>query len=238
MFSARVNQVHAPDASTSGWWSSPCHVRHVASVGGYGFELRGLSPTAPGPFDLATADQERMIVRSQRRCFLVMQWKELLALTQWMPLGRFPSHLEQLSKYLFKIDACQYCLGMPHADKTLVVKPGGPFLSALLWSCGDGAALRSVDLQIEKDENLVSSPPVDLLPGCVGNTYHEILNCLKTIGCKGISEVAGYRIATDGLFVHRCITSEMAEYYFRGRETAKDEAPHAIMWRQLPVNNR
>lgn len=163
-----------------------------------------------------------------------MLWKELISIPKWTALGQLPFRSSHLGRNLYAIDTNQYCLVTPYANKTFVVKPGGPFVSALLWACGDGAALRAVAGEVEKDEKILVSVPSELLPAEAASSYHTILCGLKSKHWQGISEFAAYRISTDGAFIHRVIDSNLASYCFRSLEKYKDELPYAILWKLWP----
>ena len=163
-----------------------------------------------------------------------MDWNELKMLKKWLPISQLSIEVQQLGRNLLKLGENKYCLATPYADKTLEVKPGGPFLSALLWSCGDGASFRVISSEVEKDENTILVPPVELLPVSGATSYPSILHGLKSKTYKGISETASYRVTTDGAFIHRVIESEIAAYYFRSREMDNDQMPYAILWKLLP----
>lgn len=160
-----------------------------------------------------------------------MDWPELKKIPKWSPLSELAPDCRPIARNLFEIDAGQYCLVTPYADHSLEVRPGGPFVSALLWSSCAGSALRAVAGEIEKDEPSALAPPAELLPAREAIGYRSILRALQNEGYKGISETASYRIATDGAFIHRAIDSEIATYYFRGLEENNDEPPYAILWK-------
>ncbi len=151
-------------------------------------------------------------------------------LPEWGPMSQIICGSQEIAPDLHKIEDSQYFLTTPYNSPSLEPALGAPFVSALLWACSDGAALRAVSKEKEKDDNLVCPPPSELVPSTDSITYGQILSRLKFQGVRGILEWAAYRM-TDGDFIHRVIASEIADYYFRGLDDDDDEIPYAILWK-------
>lgn len=162
-----------------------------------------------------------------------MLWYDLLHLQKWCPLAQITYEYEVLDDNLCRFEDTKYFLRTPYTvrDGKITMVDGGPFLSALVWACGDGAVLRAVRQELEKDDGRVLTPPRELLPSDNVAGYGAILAGLRSNGAVGIIECASYRIATDGLFLHRTIMSNIADYHFRSREDRSDEVPYAIVWK-------
>lgn len=126
----------------------------------------------------------------------------------------------------YKISNSKYCLAdVPHGTV------GAAQLYSLFWASSDGAFRRAYFREIEKDDFFIGDPPIQLLPLAGSKTYDKILSGLKNNGARGIVEYASYRLATDGIFVHRAIECEFACYYFRSSSSALLELPYAILWK-------
>jgi hypothetical protein len=94
-----------------------------------------------------------------------------------------------------------------------------------------GAARRAILEDVESDvilKNAVPPDPVLLEPG--GTNYDRIVMCLAASGNPFV-ETADYRIARDGAFIHRCISSFGRDFYFRSKEKDPQERPYAIKYR-------
>lgn len=107
----------------------------------------------------------------------------------------------------------------------------GPFLSGFFCAPDDGAMMRVTAMNIEEDAGSILSLPVGLLPPEVFPKYGAILNWLRSMKPKVCHESASYRIALDGLFVHRTIETEKFTAYFRGAEDDDSEEPYAILYK-------
>ena len=154
-----------------------------------------------------------------------------MSVAKWSPLSALTFPFERLTDRLVQAGSEVFFLVTPYADLSLSPRDGGPFVSALLWACDCTAALRAIEMKIEADVGVQRSPPDEVLP-CAGMLrYNDILIGLRTIGAKGISESAAYRIASDGRFVHRTIDSNVATYHFRTRDDDRSESPYAVMWK-------
>lgn len=160
-----------------------------------------------------------------------MNWNELVSLEESISISILDMSLEELDESLFKISVTKYLIISPYRGNHLEQMEGGPFLTALLWACSDGAALRAYNMMIERDDMVTAMPPPILLPAEDANTYSAILTCLKERDLKAIIESATYRIVGDGSFVHRSIECELASYYFRSSAHDDQEEPYAILWK-------
>jgi hypothetical protein len=107
----------------------------------------------------------------------------------------------------------------------------GPFLSGVFWAPDDGAVKRVTDLNIEEDSGAILRPPAVFLPTDVIPEYASILNWVKKMEPKVCQESASYRIAANGLFVHRTIETEKYTFYFRGANDDDHEPPYAILYK-------
>ena len=152
-------------------------------------------------------------------------WNWLKALPKGTPLHSLGSSMLQLDADLYRIGIGQYCIGEPSEGN------GEPALVSLLWATSDGAARRVYLNEIESDDLKNALPPRELLPLSADCSYLQIAKFLKASGARGISESASYRIMTDGLFIHKSISSNIAVYYFRSPEIVDDEHPYAILWK-------
>lgn len=163
-----------------------------------------------------------------------MLWSSLVKLKKWCPLAQIPYCYGSLGEGLCKLEETKYFLWTPfvHSDNEKLKGRRGHFLSALVWACSDGAALRAIMQEKEKDEEIVLPPPPELLPHARANSYGAILSGLTAVGATGIAESAQYRW-TDGSFLQRSISSSLADYHFRSREHKANEIPYAILWRMI-----
>jgi hypothetical protein len=101
----------------------------------------------------------------------------------------------------------------------------------IMWAPNDGAAKRAHLMRIEEDVNQIpAEAPSELLPVVSGKTYGEIVQELKGRNERFL-EHASYRIASDGAFVHRAISTERIEILFRSVEDEDSELPYAITYR-------
>jgi hypothetical protein len=160
-----------------------------------------------------------------------IDWNELVSLEEWISISRLDISFEELDESLLKISMNKYFVTSPFRGNCLEEMEGGPFLTALLWACSDGAALRAYNMMIERDDMVTAMPPPILLPAEDANTYSAILICLKKKNLKSVIESATYRIISDGSFVHRSIECDLASYYFRSSEHDDQEEPYAILWK-------
>jgi hypothetical protein len=159
-----------------------------------------------------------------------MDWSEVIRIPKWTPISKLDCDLMILDDYFYKLAENQYCLSAPYNSMSLVEAPGGPFLTSFLWACSEGAARRVYLNNIESDDKVEISPPVEILPYPDSNTYGGILKGLEKIGSKSVMEHAAYRIMSDGAFIHRIIESEIAAYFFRSPKYDDREVPYAIQW--------
>jgi hypothetical protein len=159
-----------------------------------------------------------------------MKWSELLKIPKWTPIDKSGLDLSEIEEDFYKISENQYCLSASYSSMSLEETPGGPFITAFLWACSEGAAKRAYLNEIESDDQVNISPPSDILPSPDKKTYKEILKGLKELGCKSVMEHSGYRIVSDGAFIHRVIESEIAAFFFRKPEHNASEIPYAIQW--------
>ncbi len=158
-----------------------------------------------------------------------MEWIEFIRIREWSPLASLNIDMEIIIEGRYKISDNQYLLSSP-CNKDFIDAANGPFVTALVWACSEGAFRRVYLAEIEKDDGNIVSPPDEILPEAGKYTYRKIHEGLVKLNCKGILETASYRIATDGAFLNRSIESEIASYHFRGREYDDEEEPFVITW--------
>jgi hypothetical protein len=164
-----------------------------------------------------------------------MEWSELIKIPKWTSIHKLGLDLTKIEDDFYKLSENQYCLSAPYDSMSLEEAPGGPFITSFLWACSEGAAKRVYLNEIESDDKVNVSPPHEILPSPEKKTYKEILNGLKELRCKSVMEHAGYRIVSDGAFIHRVIESEIASYFFRKSEHDSSEVPYAIQWNLVQV---
>lgn len=107
----------------------------------------------------------------------------------------------------------------------------GPFLSGIFFAPDDGTILRATARNVEADTGSKLIFPAGLLPNDVKHDYTSILMWLKSMKPKVCQEVGVYRIASDGLFIHRMIETEKFTFYFRGREDNRSENPYGVLYK-------
>lgn len=164
-----------------------------------------------------------------------MKWSELINIPKWTSISKLGVDLTEIEEDFYQISNNQYCLSAPYSSMSLEVAPGGPFITAFLWACSEGAAKRVYLNEIEGDDTVNLSPPPEILPHPDQQTYKDIVNGLKALRCKSVLEHASYRIVSDGAFIHRVIESEIASYFFRKPEYDDSEVPYAIQWNLVQV---
>ncbi|WP_027908313.1 hypothetical protein [Pseudomonas sp. URMO17WK12:I4] len=104
-------------------------------------------------------------------------------------------------------------------------------LLSLYWACSEPAFRRAYYRDIEHDDMTVCQPPPELLPAGAGAAYDQIKKTISSLGTDKLMEYASYRIMYDGAFVHKCLESSSAIYYFRLQDIFDDELPYAILWK-------
>jgi hypothetical protein len=157
-----------------------------------------------------------------------MTLHKLLNTKCWSPINELGLKINPISDRFGKIseNLFVYNSRLDYSKKREISE--GPFISAFLWACDESAAMRIYNHCFEDDKNIQIEPPIELLPKNSGPTYKEILKNIKHVG---IMESASYRIATDGAYIYKSISSKYACYYFRNRKTDNNEIPFAIQWR-------
>lgn len=103
-----------------------------------------------------------------------------------------------------------------------------PFVTGVLFVPGDDAAKRVSVMSIEDDTGAPLPIFPGILPGAVSPEYGSILSELNRIQSKVIQETAAYRIAVDGIFVHRTIETKNYIFYFRGCAFNDRESSYAV----------
>ena len=163
-----------------------------------------------------------------------MEIKKLINLPLGIPFSkvvREPSAGAFLSSWIYRIDDGIYLSVSPFRPGSLEEDPSGPFVYGIVLAASDGAVRRAWSMEIELDDGKALDVPAEFLPsgGAVKATYGEILRGLKNDKSKACFETASYRIATDGLFIHRKIETERFAFFFRKPEHDDTEPPYAII---------
>jgi hypothetical protein len=115
-------------------------------------------------------------------------------------------------------------------NKDFSLSKEGARVSTILWAASAGAARRATVMQIEEDDGAALMPPCEFLIAPEADTWASILDVAKYKNIF-IMESASYRIATDGLFVHKQIDTKPFIYFFRSPEVEGNERPYAIQIR-------
>ena len=136
-----------------------------------------------------------------------------------------------LTPEIYKVDDGVYLTVSSWRPDILEDDPSGPFVGSVILAASDGAIRRALLREIESDDGKALDVPAEFLPsgGAVEATYGEILRGLKNDKSKACFETASYRIATDGLFIHRKIETERFAFFFRKPEHDDTEPPYAII---------
>ena len=159
-----------------------------------------------------------------------LAWADLKFLRRWTPLSQVTTDAVSLGDDLFKVGRGKFLICVPY-NRDLEEQGGNRFVTTLVWAGTDGAARRAVLMQIEADQSSKERPPADLLPPGQPVTYGEIVWELKKGHLGEYEETASYRIASDGAFVHRHITTAAFSFHFRKREPDDSEPCYAIEYR-------
>jgi len=157
-------------------------------------------------------------------------WSELLLIPVWTPLGSIGVRTERLSENVARIADGRYFVVV---DSDLAGNDeDAPYVTMVAWAESDGAILRVLDANLEADveQAVAEVPPPELLPEPGALDYRAILSSLKRKG-EPVMESGQYRIATDGIFLHKVLRANRAAYYFRSAEELPDEKPFAITHR-------
>lgn len=165
-------------------------------------------------------------------CQTTMDLQDILAIEKWASLESTICGIDAHAfegRSLYRVGSTLFlCLskvriGGPRVDEV------GPFVTGVLWAPDLSAARRAMDLAIEEDLGMQAGPPIEMLPPGSAPEYLEILAGLKKLGAKVCQETASYRIAVDGIFVHRSIETERYKFYFRSHTDERHEQPFAIL---------
>lgn len=159
-----------------------------------------------------------------------MEINDLISLKKLTPLSAAVGKIEPvafLGKSLYRLGGGIYF----YLTKFGGSNSEGPFLSGLFCAPDDGAMMRVTAMDIDEDSGSILTPPSGFLPPEVAPQYGTILNWLKSMRPKVCQESASYRIASDGLFVHRTIETEKYTVYFRGANDDDHERPYAILYK-------
>ncbi len=157
-------------------------------------------------------------------------WKDLLRIRVWTPLAAVSIETTKLSENVRKIEDGKY-LVVVESDLAGNAN-GGPYVTMVAWAGTDGAVLRAIDGALEADveQRANVKPPDELIPAAEASEYVSISASLKKRG-ESVLESGEYRIASDGIFLHKVVRSTNATYYFRSPEMIDGEIPFAITHR-------
>jgi hypothetical protein len=141
--------------------------------------------------------------------------------------------VEHLGGTLFRLSPTQFLICPPY-NEHFERRPETPgFVAAVLWAPYEGAARRAVLMDVEADTPeqrplAEPPPPTELLPRGAAATYGSIISELRTARQGKFLESATFRVATDGVFVHRNISAAPYTFFFRNRKDADDDRCYAI----------
>lgn len=133
-----------------------------------------------------------------------MEWSELIKIPKWASVSDVGLDLIEIEEDFYKITENQYCFSVPYNSVSLEEAPSGPFITAFLWACSEGAAKRMYLNEIESDDGVSVLPPPEILPSPDKKSYREILERLKGLGCKAVMEHAGFE-----LFLMELLSTEL-----------------------------
>jgi len=159
-------------------------------------------------------------------------WADLKSLPKWTNLSGVATSALTIGGDLFKIGRGKYLICVPY-NRDLEEQRGDRFVTSLVWAATDGAAKRAVLMQIEADQISSERPPAELLLPGQPVRYGEIIRALQNGNFGEYEEAASYRIASDGAFVHRHITTTSFSFRFRKAEHDDSEPCYAIEYRLL-----
>ena len=154
-------------------------------------------------------------------------WELLCGVKSGAAIDMLGQDVALLDDDIYKISESQYCLAeIPLNSPDNILR-----IISMYWACSEKSFRRALFKEIEGDDLVICDPPSELLPPKSASTYRQILDGLRAVGAKGVMEYALYRVMSDGAFVHRCIESDSAAYYFRSPDFVDDESPYAILWK-------
>ncbi|WP_426212033.1 hypothetical protein [Massilia sp. TWP1-3-3] len=161
-----------------------------------------------------------------------MEFNSLVSLKKLTPLSNVVEQIDAaafLGKSLYRIGGGIYLYLTKFGGGGANTE--GPFLSGIFFAPDDCAMMRVAAMNIEEDSGSLLTSPAGFLPDEVLPEYGPILNWLKDMRPNVCQESASYRIASDGLFVHRTIETERYTFYFRGATDDDHEPPYAILYK-------
>jgi hypothetical protein len=158
-----------------------------------------------------------------------MDWSYLGQIVGFPRLDVFAPHTSLVARGLFRLGEDVYLYTVPHDHRLRNASNGARFVSMVLWAETEGAARRALLGEVEADlRDGTRRPPGELLPAGAAGMYGDIRAALRAEK-QEMREFAEYRIATDGVFLHRVIQSESTLYYFRNDESDETERPFAVV---------
>jgi hypothetical protein len=154
-------------------------------------------------------------------------WRNLIRLRRWTSIHEIGYGSQQVRDFLFRIQRNCYVTAVDHDAR---FNPShSRLITSLLWAESEGAALRAALMDIEADEPTSGVEiPTEMLFHQELTSYGSIKEALKTRIDGTLLEHADYRIAIDGAFVHRVLSSRTFEFYFRSVAEKPNEIPYAI----------
>lgn len=161
-----------------------------------------------------------------------MKFNYLASLEKFTPLRSVVGDVDLsafLGKVLYRVGGGMYIyltnfVGGKSIDE-------GPFLFGIFCAPDDSALMRATAMKVEGDLGAFLTPPPGFLPDDLPKVYGAILNWIKEMRPNVCQESASYRIASDGIFVHRTIETEKYTFYFRGENHDDHEPPYAILYK-------
>jgi hypothetical protein len=162
-----------------------------------------------------------------------IDWEHLKRIAKWTPLRKLPFDHEKVGYNLFKVREDTYLIAV--SRNRIFETDAAPYVTILAWAENEGAARRSLDMQIEADVNpSMGTPPLEMLLPGPAMTYGEIISELKDSGLYSSSmEHASYRL-TDGGFIEARIDTLMGggplryKFCFRSPRCEESDVPYAV----------
>lgn len=157
-----------------------------------------------------------------------MDWTRVLSKKGWLSLRSVDPPPRHVTGGIVQLGDGMYAYSVPHNQALDRSDPGVPYTGLVLWAPNDGAAIRALSTEFERDDPSVrESPPPELSAHLHGATYGEILAGGRRMNIAPF-ESAVYRIASDGLFIRKELGIGNITYLFRERGKKRGEAPFAV----------
>jgi|SRR5580704_19277816 hypothetical protein len=165
-----------------------------------------------------------------------LDWNELKKIRRWTPLCEIPYISSRVGYKLFSLDEQAYLVAVSQNREFEVDRE--PYVTVIMWAESEGAARRSVLLEIERDVDRIPpvSPPVEMLLPSAALTYGELASELMHSGASGrTTEHASYRL-TDGKFQELVIDTALEagtgrfKFCFRNLRPDAWDVPYTIKY--------